>query len=294
MRLPYHLFLKYLLLTKHSDQEVRDLLRQTSDRDVGTAYLNSIRQNELMKNSDPDLRAFLTDPNDSVLIKLHRHDLRPEWVESIGLAEFHLATTEFQEAYTCFSDHRKRNYIGIYSLCIDISTEKLLDLFRRRFGETLSAEALLVFVKYFADFESMSPMDWERFLQSMPPRQRMMYASAPGKKIPYIQWKMGDPIDLSPDEVNHALMSDFYFLARDEYIEDMRMDGWADRSTKFAGIALSAGDRVKNSDAPTKTTKQLIMLFKETEGEIATYEDINTGDDIQPVKDPDPDGGGIS
>jgi hypothetical protein len=292
MRLPYHLFLKYLLLTKHSDQEVRDLLRQVIDEDVGTAYLNRIRQDELLKSNDSELRAFLTAPQDSVVVKLHRSDLKPMWAEAMDVSECHESSTDFQVAYKCFSDHRKRNYLSVYSLCIDISAEKLIELFTKRFGEPITEEQLFVFVKYFADFESMTALDWEKFVSKLTPRQRALYVSAPGRRIPYIQWKMGDSIDLDPDKVNHALMSDFYFLARDEYSSDFKRDGWADRSAKFAGIALSAGDRVKKTDRPRSTTKQLIMLFREQEGEIASYESVNTGDDQQEINpgDGDPEG----
>jgi hypothetical protein len=277
MKQPHHKFLLYLVATKHTDQEIRDLCSQIELEDVSTIYLNKLRS-DLMAMGIDDLSDYLK-LQDKSIAKLHRQDFL--WAEELGLLDFHELTPDFDAAHGVFRDSRKRKYINLYSLCIDIKSERIVDMFDRRFSLELSNDQLFMYLDYFFDTDGMTSRDWNAYLSPMSPHDRKLFRAAPNRRTRYIQWRLGDSVDINPDDVAEELMSDFFFLHRDAM--DAQRDGWEEVCVKFAGVSLNASDRVsRNKSNGMSAGKQLLMLFTEKEEAIASFDELDQGDEGPP------------
>lgn len=277
MRIPCEKFVRYLLLTKHSDKEVIDTLTSFSMPRVGTIYLIKLRE-EIEERSDDELLTFLTDRNDAVLSKMHRSDIDPKWISPFHMEEIHSGSENYSNAFKIFSDSKRREYINIYIMCDDLTNEELAEIYERKFGDNVSEEDLSVYKEYFFDINIMNAVDWQKYIIQFPPRLRVLYEAAPLKRSKYIQWKMGDHVNVDPYYIFNELSRDFFFLARDAHLD--KKGGWQDDAVKFANVALGAGDRAARSTKSTGKNHQLEMvkLLEEPE-DIPSFDDLCIEDD---------------
>jgi hypothetical protein len=274
MRFPYHKWIEYLLLTKHSDNEVQVICRDIGLAYPGVVYLNEVRQAFIDGASSPFQKYLKAD--DVVITKMHRKDIKKAWLD--GLTDLHNLLEDVEVALTCFMDPRKRKHLDIYSMCADVDLEKLVESFNIKFDMDIDDSIIQEYMTYFFDVESMNEADWKRFIKTLDAKDRRDYELAPGRKSPYIQWRLGDSVHISPDDVAREVMCDFTMLYKDEVIH--KNDGWEEKICKFADMSLKASDRVsKNETTGAGRTKQLLMLFTEKEEPLASYDELNQGDE---------------
>ena len=279
MKLPYEKFLIYLLVTKHTEREIIDLLRSFGLPHIGNIYLRKLRDDIVATSGQSSkLYDFLMEDN-NVISKQHRSDLRQEWADKYDVKEFHNSEEDCMIAYQIFSNKKQRDYINLYCLCDDIRNEVIASQFSNRFDIQLTPEQVDMYKKYFFCTDDMSAMDWQKYVVSFPPRLRILYEAAPLKKSKYIQWKLGDNVDINPYYIANQLSHDFFFLSRDAHSD--KKAGWEDQAVKFAEVALKASDRVAKSgqsNAKNQTLDMIKMVETQPEG-FASFEDMLEDED---------------
>jgi hypothetical protein len=277
MRLPYQKFLLYLLITRHTDMEVMNILNSFGLPKIGTLYLETLRESEIYQEASPELQKFLLSKNDS-LIKLNRPDVSKKWVSEFGLLDAHIGANEYVNAYNIFSNRSTRDYANLYLLCSDMEHDRLCNQFEDRFGNSVTAEGIRVYREYFFDTGDMTEMDWQSYLSKFPPKLRLLYECAPNRHSRYIQWKLGDSVDITPADIATQLNIDFYFLSRESHIE--RKEGWEEVAPKFANVSLGAGDRVSRSKKSTEDEYNRDMIeLVESQEEFSDFDSLYHGED---------------
>lgn len=257
MRLPYQKFIKYLLITRHSDQEIINLLESFGLPKMGNLYLAQLREQDIFQNASPDMQKFLLS-KDATLTKLNRADLKDKWVNEFGLLAAHKNEEEYISAYNIFGNRKYRDYVNLYLLCNDIDHDKLCQQYENRFHIKILPQDLKVYKEYFFDVSEMTDRDWQSFLIGLPPKLRLLYECAPNRQSRYIQWKLGDTVDITPTDIATQLNIDFYFLTCESHLE--RKEGWEEVAPKFANVSLGAGDRAMKSKKSADEDYQRDMI----------------------------------
>lgn len=285
MRLPYEKYLLYLVLTKHSDQEIINFLQKAGLPKVGNNYMKALRV--LLAEDDVELAKFLKSDDGPILVKFRRTDIEDSWLEKFDLEDAHTGSNGFNETFEVFNDKRKRNTLNIYCLCPDLLPERISEIYQEKFGDEIPIDCMDTYKKYFFDINILNETEWQHYIGRFDPKTRMLYESAPTRRSKYVRWKMGEEIYLDPSDVSNLLMTDFFFLAQDAHLS--QSDDWHERATKFASVALNASDRaLKNKKVTGKNMKMdLVTLFEEEE-KIPEFEELDESEhpevDIDGIK----------
>lgn len=276
MRLPYEKFLLYLVITKHTDNEIINLANSYLLPKLGNVYISQLKK--YLLGEFVDLDAFLTEQSDPILYKFRRDGIKERWLVKFDLLEAHTGDSDFDKAYSIFSNQKKREMLNIYCLCPDLPQDQIAELFEEKFGESIPDEAINIYKKYFFDIEILSQKDWLDYIKKLDSKTRVLYEAAPTRKSKYVRWKMGDEVHLDPADVSSVIMTDFFFLSQDAHMS--KENDWVDRSVKLAGMALSASDRAaKNKKVINKNMKSDLLMLLEEEPDIPSFMELDVEDE---------------